>query len=393
MTTPGPLRVAEALSTQPLLGEALAEVIDQVKGQAGGHLDIAVLHYSPHFCEQAQQAAEAVQSALSPDALVGCAGLGVIGGGREVQDGPALSLWAARLPGARVQAYSLSVSQADDHGYVHGWPDVDADASGVLLADPRGFPLRPFLDSLRRGGRYPQVIGGIASGGEARDGGLLISNDQVLASGAVGFVMDGSMRLTPLVSQGCRPVGPAFRITGCKGNVVQQLDGLPALETLRSVLDELSNEESSRFRNAPHVGIKESDHGEEGGAGSYLVRGIVGLKQTEGALAIAENVHQGMQLRFHTRDTTAAHDDLEERLSLQSGFFEPPIGALLYTCTGRGTPMFGQSGHDIDLIRHHWPDIPVSGFFAAGEIGPLAGRPYLHGFSACLGLLMPYDGE
>ena len=44
--------------------------------------------------------------------------------------------------------------------------------------------------------------------------------------------------------------------------------------------------------------------------------------------------------------------------------------------------MFGTADHDAAAIEHELGGAPAAGFFAAGEIGPVGGRPWLHGFTA-----------
>jgi small ligand-binding sensory domain FIST len=63
---------------------------------------------------------------------------------------------------------------------------------------------------------------------------------------------------------------------------------------------------------------------------------------------------------------------------------ERPAGALVFSCNGRGQSMFGEPDHDATLVQHELRSPPAAGFFAAGEIGPVGGRSFLHGFTATL---------
>ena len=287
-----------------------------------------------------------------------------------------------------MQAFDLQVSKQGSRGYVRGWPDVGPEASVLMFADQGGFPLDPFLHSLRGGGRYPTILGGLVPHGSEGEARLLVdgvAHDE----GAVGIVMDGAARFEPVVAQGCWPVGPAFQITRAERNIVFELDGAPAYDTLTALLDTLPDEESERFRTAPQVGLKQDDVQEASGAGSYLVRDIVTLLEHERALAVSEPVEEGMRLRFHAKNALAAHRELESMLQLTSAFHPKPAGVLLFTCAGRGRPMFGHPDPDISLLQSSWPDAPISGFFAAGEVGPLGGQPQIHAFTASVGLLVP----
>ncbi len=388
MKLPGDTRVAEAFSDNPSTAAAVRDLASNVAEQLGGNPDLAVIFFTPSHSEGSHLMRDGLQRHLGPiDALVGCSSSSLIGGGAEHESGPGISLWAARLPGTQVQSFDLKLTPRDNQSYVRGWPDVGEEASVVLLAEPKSFPIDPFLTSLRNGGRYPTLVGGLVSSPPTP---CLLSNEVIKNSGAVGFVMAGAMRMEPVISQGCRPIGPTFRITRCDENVVLELDGESAYSRLESLVDQLPEEESIRFRKAPHVGLG-MDKNPQGGS-NFLVRGIMGLDPAKGAVAVAEEVHDGMVVQFHARDGVAAHQDLKSLLDLTSGYFTKPAGALLFDCMGRGPSLFGRRDHDIELVHEHWPELPVSGFHASGEIGPLGGAPYIHGFTASMGLLVPNEG-
>ncbi len=388
MKLPGETRVAEAFTNNASTTAAVCEVATSVAEQLGGNPDLVVIFFTPSHTEGSHLIREGLQRHLGPiDALVGCSSSSLIGGGADHESGPGMSLWAARLPGTQVQSFDLKLTPRDEQSYVRGWPDVGAEASVVLLAEPKTFPIDPFLTSLRQGKRFPTLIGGLVSSPPTP---CLISNDVIKNSGAVGFVMAGATRMEPVISQGCRPIGPMFKITRCQDNVILELDGEAAYQRLEELVEGLPEEESIRFRKAPHVGLGMNSHGQES-VSSFLVRGIMGLDPSQGAVAVAEEVHEGMMLQFHARDGVAAHKDLESLLDLTSGYFTEPAGALLFDCMGRGPSLFGRRDHDIELVHQHWPDLPVSGFHASGEIGPLGGEPYIHGFTASMGLLVPAE--
>ena len=386
MKLPGDTRVAEAYSANPSTAQAVREVASSVAESLGGNPDLAAVFFTPSHAEGAHLIREGLNRKLGEiDALIGCSSNCLIGGGAEHEIGPGLSLWAARLPGTQVQAFDLKLTPGEQQRYVRGWPDVGPEASVVLLADPGSFPIDSFLTSLREGGKYPTLIGGLVT---APPTPCLLANEVIKNSGAVGFVMAGAMRLEPVISQGCRPIGPMFRITRCVDNVVLELDGESAYDRLETLVDNLPEAESIRFRKSPHVGLCMNENAPDGGS-NFLVRAIMGLEPGQGAVAVPEEVEMGQMLQFHARDGVEAHQDLESLLAMTSGYFTEPAGALLFDCMGRGPSLFGRRDHDIELVHQHWPDLPVSGFHASGEIGPLGGAPFVHRFTASMGLLVP----
>jgi len=107
------------------------------------------------------------------------------------------------------------------------------------------------------------------------------------------------------------------------------------------------------------------------------VRNLLGADQSTGSLAVGEVVDVGQTVQFHVRDAAAADEDLRHLLNGVAG-----DGALMFTCNGRGTNMFSQPGHDASVIEELLGSVPLSGAFCAGEIGPVGGHNFFHGFTA-----------
>jgi len=94
-------------------------------------------------------------------------------------------------------------------------------------------------------------------------------------------------------------------------------------------------------------------------------------------------VRLGQTLRLQVRDAAAAHEDLMEALGREAAALgRPPAGALLFTCNGRGSGMFGTPDHDARAVDEAFSHAPTGGFFCAGEFGPVGGRNFVHGFTA-----------
>jgi small ligand-binding sensory domain FIST len=203
----------------------------------------------------------------------------------------------------------------------------------------------------------------------------------VLTAGAVGVVVPGAV---PLVSQGCRPVGPEMTITSCDGGVIQSLAGRPALTRLQEVIEALPPDERAMAEQGVLAGLVIDGNKPVLEQGDFLIRGIAGGDPQTGAVVVGEQVRVGQVMRLQVRDHASADADLRAVLAAvprdQAG------GALLFTCNGRGTRMFPEPHHDARAIADVLGDIPVAGFFCNGEIGPVGGRAYLHGFTSTLAI-------
>jgi small ligand-binding sensory domain FIST len=311
---------------------------------------------------------------------------GVVARVRELEEGPAVAVWAGALPGAEIECFHVAAVQTDDGIAVAGFPELDEPALVALLVDPFTFPTGPFLASLNE--RYERIplIGGIAVGGRQPGAQALILDEAVHTEGAVGAVVSGLTVLT-VVSQGCRPIGREAVITRCERNVVSELAGRPALERLRREIAALSSEEQTLAARGLLAGLVIDENRPEYDTGDFLMRGLLGTNEATGALALGDSVRVGQTLRFFVRDATSADADLRQALggALRRG---RPAGALLFTCNGRGTNMFPEPDHDARIVTETLGTQALAGFFCGGEIGPVGGKAFLHGFTATLAVFL-----
>jgi small ligand-binding sensory domain FIST len=231
------------------------------------------------------------------------------------------------------------------------------------------------------------LVGGIAAGGGEPEAQALIVDSEVHAHGAIGVVVSGAPVVTA-VSQGCAPIGRDSVVTRADGNVVHELAGKPALERLREEIELLPPAERLQAAQGILVGLVIDENKPEYGRGDYLMRAVLGADEESGAIAIGDQVRVGQTLRFHVRDASSADEDLKETLDRTLGGAGRPAGALLFTCNGRGTQMFPAPDHDASMVSQALGGRPLAGFFCGGEIGPVGGRAFLHGFTATLAVFL-----
>jgi small ligand-binding sensory domain FIST len=375
---------ASALSQHPLATQAVGEAAGEVLEQLGGKdADLVVCFVSPHHVGVLEDVAGALRGVLEPRVLLGGTAASIIGSGREVEEEPALSLFAARLPDSRLTPVALRVEETPDGAALLGWPDPGESPPTTLLmfADPFTFPVDAFLERCNADTPDLRVIGGLASAAVRPGGNRLVLDDRILDSGAVGVLVDSGIEVRTLVSQGCRPIGRPYVVTRSQRNFVEELGGQPALERLQEVAAGATEEERELLRSGLHVGLVVDEHKAEFERGDFLVRNLLGADRESGALAVGDRVTVGQTVQFHVRDADAADEDLRELLAGVDA-----EAALLFTCNGRGKHLFGAPDHDAGLVEQLLGPIPLAGCFCAGEIGPVGGRNFLHGFTASLAL-------
>lgn len=328
----------------------------------------------------------AAQRTIGARHAIGCSSThGVIGGGHGIEDVSAVSVFVASGSDLHVRSFHLEVMPTDESIAVVGMPEIDAsDQVAVVLADAYSFPVEGFVESSGTSLRGLPVAGGIAVGGQGSGSTRLLIDDRVVDRGAVGLVLSGPVAVEAVVSQGCRPVGNPMTVTRCEGNVVLELAGRPALQRLEDLLLSLSPGDQAIAGTGLQIGVMHDEYVDTHEQGDYLIRNLVRIDVDRGAIIIADDVELGQTISFQLRDAAAASEDLQRILAGwgASSTRGRAAGALLFSCNGRGEAFFTSSDHDAVTVRDLLGGAEVAGYFAAGEIGPVAGRNHLHGFSA-----------
>ena len=371
--------------------EAAAEAADRARAGLDLPCDLAVVFASGQHLGMAKWLLSEVHERLEPRTLIGCGAGGTVAGGRELEDTPGIVVWGASLPGAELETMHLTAERDGEGFRLLGLPEsltetTDervADESLLALCDPFSFPPEELLGVLERSRPHVPVLGGLASASFA-GGAVLLRDGEVHTDGAVAVRLRGAQVL-PCVSQGAGPVGPEMAITGAEANVIGQLAGKPAMERLGEVIAALPEHERELAASGLLIGVVIDENRPEYERGDFLVRPIIGADRESGAIAIGEPVRVGQTVRLHVRDAASADEDLREALRAQAQALgsDGAAGALLFTCNGRGSHMFELPDHDAAAVEDSL-GAPTAGFFCAGEIGPVGGRNFLHGFTATM---------
>jgi small ligand-binding sensory domain FIST len=256
-------------------------------------------------------------------------------------------------------------------------------AGFVLLADPFTFEAEALLRALDLAYPAAKKAGGLASGGREPGGNVLYANGEVLRGGAVGMALCGRIEMDTVVAQGCRPIGMPMFVTGCEHNLLRGLDGRPPYEVLAELYESLSRRDRELFQHSLFLGVGMRPEQQAFAPGDFLIRNIVAADPKSGTLAIGSVLEPHMIVQFHLRDAQTSRDDLNAMLSRYRGeSSRTPQGALMFSCLGRGMHLYGAPDHDTALFREHLGGVPLGGFFCNGEIGPVHGRTYLHGYTS-----------
>ena len=369
--------------------DAVEEILHSLRGSLNQPPDFAALFITTHHRAAAARIADRIHMSLEPNALIGCTCEGVIGVDEEIEREPGISALIGSLPGVTLNPFHLHPQEWNDaltspevlESMVGSRPDT---RGYLILGDPFTTPIEDLLASLDRlPGRAP-TFGGMASGAYQPGGNALIQGDELHTEGCVGVAFSGPIQIQTVVSQGCRPVGERYLVTGAHDNIIGTLGGVPALDVAEEVISTLRDEE--RFYGADlFLGIAIDEYKEVFTRGDFLIRNLLGGDRQSGTIAVGDVIRPGQTVQFHVRDAGTAGEDLHALLYPLTDS-ESPSGGLLFSCNGRGTRMFDAPCHDIRAGRELLPRTPIAGFFTMGELGPIGGRSYIHGHTASFAL-------
>lgn len=376
MAPPGSRRHGAAASQHPVAATAIGEVVGEVLDQVGFAPDLAMLFVTAPHRRAVGDFVDVVRAALGPRVLLGATASSVIGGTEELEEVPAVSLWAGRV--GPVRGLRLDAFQDGDTWTVLGLPDdlASRPRTLLLLADPFTFPTDAFVRQVGEAAPGLTIVGGLASGARGAGDNRLVLDDLLLDDGAVAVLLDEPPAHV-VVSQGCRPIGEPFIVTRADRNFVEELGGRPALERLQALIDSAGPADRALLSRGLHAGIVIDERKAEFHRGDFLVRNVLGANRERGAVAIGDLVEPGTTIQFQVRDAATADEDLRLLLQEVDG-----RAALVFTCNGRGSHLFGEPGHDAALVADAVRGGAVAGMFCAGEVGPVGGRNFLHGFTA-----------
>ena len=386
---------ASAIGLDARLEAAIAEAAEELESESGAAgFDLAIAFVSASYGAAVEQLPQLLRPHLGNCLLLGCNAGGLIGGGSEEEEEPGIALLCGRLPDASLACLHLEQATLPplSASRESWWRLLDlgpeSGASFMLLADPATLDAEACARGIDRAFPGSTVVGGLASGmlepGMAR----LLGNGEVHRSGGMLLALSGNVVIDSVLAQGCRPIGDPLFVTASDGNLINELDGRRPKDLLTALFATLDEADRTRFGDALCIGLALPGPRQTVGAGDFLMRNVLGLDPDSGALWIGSRIAPNAIVQFHLRDGASASEELEERLAASLTGTLPPSAALLFACAGRGRNMFGVSGHDSGTLRR-MIDIPVAGMFSAGEIAPVQGATFVHGYSSVFGFIRP----
>ncbi|MBW4514024.1 MAG: FIST C-terminal domain-containing protein [Timaviella obliquedivisa GSE-PSE-MK23-08B] len=403
------MKWVNALSTRPSLEAAVEDVVEQAQKLLRVPADLGLVFISSAFASEYSRLMPLLQEKLLQEkltlpALIGCCGGGIVGiddhgSVQEVEDGAALSLTLARLPDVKVQTFHISTdvlpdpdSSPDDWVELMGVPPQDQ-PHFILLSDPMSSGTNELLQGLDFAYAGAAKVGGLADAGLSGSHSSLFCDFKQYREGVVGVALSGNLVMETIVAQGCRPIGQPYQVVEGERNILLKLEESAygkthtPLEILQGIFEGLDEEDRALAQRSLSIGIAQSAFKQTLEQGDFLIRNVLGVDPRTGAMAIGDRVRPGQRIQFHLRDAEASEDDLTmllERYQNQDQS-SSPAGALMFACLGRGEGLYKRPNFDSRLFTRYL-NVPLSGFFCNGEIGPVGNTTFLHGYTSVFGI-------
>lgn len=335
-------------------------------------------YVADHFAGDFHAIVERLRACTGGVCWVGTVGVGICATGIEYHDRPAIALMLCDVPRESFAPLAIDADGGIASGAGRWSQDSNAGPPfAVIHADPRTEGLARTLERASRSLDDAFLVGGLSS---SRTQYAQVAGE-VFDAPVSGVVFSPEVAVATRLTQGCTPIGERHRVTACRDNIIERLDGRPALDVFREDVGDLLARDLQRAGNYILAGlpVPGSD------TGDYVARHVVGAEPGKRLLAIAERVQPGDSIFFCRRDPNSAYEDLLamlERIRPAPG--QTVRGALYFSCLGRGEAQFGPDSRELRAIQQGLGEVPLVGFFGNGEIS--GGR--LYGYTGVLVLFL-----
>jgi small ligand-binding sensory domain FIST len=370
----------------------------KLRGQLASRVSLGLVFMSPRWFRHASRVLELLRVHAQIPLLAGCSGGALISGGQEIEEDPGLVVALFALPRAELKPHRFApeeIPRGSGPGFWVSRTGVSPEENQgwLVFADPFQMEIEAWLNSWNASYPGRPVLGGLASGRYDERRTQVYLDGEVFESGGVAISFGGGVKLASVISQGCTPIGETWTVTKVEQNLIHQIGNRPAYQVLLETYQQLPAEEQAKARGNLFVGLAMDEYRDEFRRGDFLIRNLVGADRESGGLAIGDLPRAGQTLQFQRRDGRSATDDLTAQLDRAHEDLRRATvyGGCLCSCNGRGRRLFGYPNHDAGMIQARLGPLGLVGFFCNGEIGPVGGRNFLHGYTASLALFVRND--
>jgi len=255
----------------------------------------------------------------------------------------------------------------------------------LLFADGLTINADKLYSGLHRGlPSHIDVVGGTAGNDFQQNTTYQFCNGQVVNDGVCGVLLHGDFNYTIGVTHGSRPVGLSRTITRAEGNVICEIDNVPALDVLKDFIGVKRVQDVGQTLNLFEIG---EEFPGQGYSEDILNRAIIGVDEGLRGLRLAVEIPEGTRVRITRRDRDLVLQRTREMTETMTRELRDWRNAtyLYFNCSGRGSYLFGAPEPDVDVVREVLtPESRMIGFFTFGEFAPINNHNYFHNYTGVL---------
>jgi hypothetical protein len=317
---------------------------------------------------------EVVLSAFPDIALVGCTTIGPMSSASPYVEGSTtLTLFASdvlQFTTGLGTAVTADARVAARHAIEEAASKTDKDPALVIVT-PTVENFDPAVITVEIGDVLGPMVP-VFGGGAAPDfpiaapweGGMQIYGKQVVQNSIPVLLVSGPLNVSFGVAHGWSPVGKAAVVTRSDNHTIYEIDGAPVTDFYRHYL----GIESEPAIATPLAILDE-------GTGRYYLRAAMTYNDTDGSATFLGSIPEGSTVRLAMATTDEILDGTDA--SVKEALAKFPDGAapeavLVSSCSVRNVLLGSQTGGEIERIRAGVGEsVPVTGFYAYGEIAPL----------------------
>lgn len=311
----------------------------------------------------------ALLAAFPTSTVVGCSSSGHIVGAELVDGAPVAAI--ARFDQVRLEKVSADVHGGDDSGRLGA--ELGARLAGddlravFVLSDGLSVNGSALVSGIA-GEVSPDVVisGGLAGDGDRFESTWVIDDGERHANRVVAVGLYGaSLHVSTGSAGGWGIFGPARVVTRSRGNVLYELDGLPALELYRRYLGDLAAGLPASALLFP-LAVRPV-------AGTdQVVRTVLAIDEEQQSMTFAGDVPEGWQAQLmrSSPDRLVDGASVAGELSVDGDATGPSLNIAI-SCVGRRLVLGQRTEEEIDATLDALrPDAELIGFYSYGEIAP-----------------------
>lgn len=382
-------------STEKAVGQAFAAALTH----AGvTRADLAFVVFTAEHIRDQEKLRNAVTRAAGTARVVGSSAAGILTGEGELEGSHGVAVLVLSSDRLQADAFLFESLRGRDDQVAAEIAKISRTHPAenlltVLMPDSYNGQAQQLLRTLHNEAGYSPVVGAGSSESGIVGATFQMSGDKIASNAVAGVHLSGSFTSLIDITQGCQPITQPLVITEADGNVIYEIDDRPAFEVFASVLKGPFLDDLRRALMYVFVGLPADQQRNTVGAGEYLVRNIIGLDSSKGAIAIADHVQEGQSMIFTLRDGNRARDDLGQMLQRQRQRLngKKPAFGFYFNCCARGASLYGIPGIDSAYIRQILGDFPLIGMFGGYELAPLGGANHLFAYTGVLALICEAD--